>query len=277
MPIFEIIKRSPFLPLVFLLGFSLWGLLGYAFWPKNLFLGQWEIKKSELTVWAKILPLKATTLPLLSQDSAAKNGKPAASQAGLASKAPPAPQYEYLTPDSPAALIPDTTRQRILLTGDSMTERLLFSLIKYCKHNQHEFLAIPIYSSTTQSLAQSDTLDKLINKFQPTLILLTLGSNELFIPKIKVERAKYVETILQKFKNCKFIWIGPPNWAKDTGINDLIISYVGKNRFFDSRYLTLARDKDGAHPTFQAGKFWADTLAQWVTTKSKYKIKMTPT
>jgi lysophospholipase L1-like esterase len=157
-----------------------------------------------------------------------------------------------------------------------MTERLLFSLIKYCKYNGHEFLAVPVYSSTTQSLAQSDTLDKLIAKFQPTLILLTLGSNELFIPKIKAERAKYVEAILKKFKGCKFIWIGPPNWAKDTGINELILSYVGKNRFFDSRHLDLARDRDGAHPTFEAGKFWADTLARWITKRSKYKIKMTP-
>ncbi|MCS6906011.1 MAG: SGNH/GDSL hydrolase family protein [Bacteroidia bacterium] len=258
------LDRSPFQGLFFLLSFCIGSILGYSFWPKAFRIGKWQIKKSEAASWfssSRLQPTQNTSRSL--HNGAQFFTRPRSTIA-----------YEYLTPDTSDISIIDTSKQRILLTGDSMTERLLFPLIHYCRYNQHEFLAVPIYSSTTQSLSQSDTLDKLITQFQPTIILLTLGSNELFIPKIKTERATYVEMILKKFKNRKFIWIGPPNWAKDTGINDLILEYVGKGRFFDSRNLTLARDRDGAHPTFAAGKIWADTLARWVMHHSKYKIRL---
>ncbi|NVO03915.1 MAG: SGNH/GDSL hydrolase family protein, partial [Bacteroidetes bacterium] len=153
-----------------------------------------------------------------------------------------------------------------------MCEGLFFAFRDYCKYNNHKFKAVPIYSSSTMSLGTTDTLNKIINSFKPTYIILALGSNELFIKDIKKNRDKYVKSIIQKIGKRKYIWIGPPNWKKDTGINDMIASNVPRNQFFLSRDLKFQRISDGAHPTRASSRDWADTIATWVMKKSCYPI-----
>lgn len=166
----------------------------------------------------------------------------------------------------------DSTEQSILLTGDSMVEGLFFPFREYCKFNHHKFKALPVYSSSTESLAKSDTLDKLIDLYKPTYIILALGSNELFIRDIKKNRDQYVKQILKKIGTIKYVWIGPPNWKKDTGINDMIGDNVPPDQFFISKDLQFDRARDGAHPTRAASRIWADTITKWIMKKSRYPI-----
>jgi hypothetical protein len=163
----------------------------------------------------------------------------------------------------PALPVVDTAKHRILLTGDSMVEGLMFPFIKYCKINGHHFTGIPVYSSTTLSFSKSDTLIGLIKKYDPDYIILALGSNELFIRGIE-KRDSCVKKILKQAGKRKLVWIGPPNWKKDTGINDLILSNVGEKRFFLSKDLHFERARDGAHPTWASARVWADTIARWL-------------
>ncbi|MCS7074743.1 MAG: SGNH/GDSL hydrolase family protein, partial [Bacteroidia bacterium] len=109
--------------------------------------------------------------------------------------------------------------------------------------------------------------------YKPTLVLFTLGSNELFIPAIKT-REKSIQSILRQAQGTKFIWIGPPNWKEDTGINDLILANMDSTTFFLSKNLKLDRAKDGAHPSRIGGIVWADTLCSWIVHKSKYPIRL---
>jgi hypothetical protein len=153
-----------------------------------------------------------------------------------------------------------------------MCEGLFFAFRDYCKYNNHKFKAVPVYSSSTMSFATTDTLNKMINKYQPTYVILALGSNELFIKDIKKNRDQYVKSIIRKIGKRKYIWIGPPNWKKDTGINDMIASNVPRNQFFVSKDLKFQRISDGAHPTRAASRDWADTIATWVMKKSNYPI-----
>lgn len=173
--------------------------------------------------------------------------------------------------DSPPKL--DTTSQKILLTGDSMCEGLMFRFREYAQTNHHDLKTVIWYSSTTIWWSESDSLQKLIRKFDPDYILFTTGSNELFIKNIK-EREKYIQDIVAQAGDRKFVWIGPPNWAEDTGINDLIIKNVGKDRFFESRHLSFERGPDGAHPTWSSAAVWADTISTWIMEKSRHKILM---
>ncbi len=165
----------------------------------------------------------------------------------------------------------DTSSHTILLTGDSMCEELMFRFRDYAAYNKHELKTVIWYSSSTLWWSESDSLQKLIKKYEPDYVFFTTGSNELFIRNIQ-EREKYIQDIVRQAGNSKFIWIGPPNWAKDTGINDLIIKNVGKDRFFESRHLTFERKGDGAHPTRRSSAVWADTIASWVMQKSRNKI-----
>ena len=64
------------------------------------------------------------------------------------------------------------------------------------------------------------------------------------------------------------VWIGPPCWKSDTGINDLIRRNVGDGSFFDSSQLTLKRKKDGRHPTHQAAADWGDQVAAWMQSET---------
>lgn len=166
----------------------------------------------------------------------------------------------------------DSSSQYILLTGDSMSEGLMFAFKKYAKFNGHKLKTRIWYSSSTESWSKSDTLAAFIKRYKPTFIIFTLGSNELFKRNI-AEREKYIKDIIHEADTTgiPFIWIGPPNWKDDTGINDLIVKNVSKDRFFESKNLKFKRKSDGAHPTKDASAIWADTISTWLTQTSRYR------
>ena len=91
-------------------------------------------------------------------------------------------------------------------------------------------------------------------------------------------REKYIEDIIQEADttNTPFVWIGPPNWKDDTGINELIAKHLGPKRFYSSAHFRdkLKRGSDGAHPTRAAAAIWTDSIAAWYVTESLYKNKI---
>ena len=168
----------------------------------------------------------------------------------------------------------DSSRQVILLTGDSMSEGLMFPFMKYARYNDYTLQTVIWYSSSTLWWAEKDSLRKLIDKYHPTFVIFTLGSNELFIRNIEQEREKYVQDILTQAGNTRFVWIGPPNWRKDTGINDMLLKNLGQDRYFISRDLTFERAADGRHPSRRSSVVWADTIARWIMKACRYPIKL---
>jgi hypothetical protein len=162
----------------------------------------------------------------------------------------------------------DSSRQIILLTGDSMCEGLMFPFIQYARYNGHILHTVIWYSSSTMWWAEKDSLQKLIQKFKPTLVIFNLGSNELFIRNIRQEREKYVQDIIAQAGKTRFIWVGPPNWAKDTGINQMLLDNLKADHFFVSKDITFQRGGDGRHPSRAASRMWADTLCRWIVQKS---------
>ena len=78
-----------------------------------------------------------------------------------------------------------------------------------------------------------------MKKFKPTYVFLVLGANELFVRDIIKKRTKYVKNILQQLDTVKFVWVGPPNWKDDTGINTMILRNVGSDRYFPSKNLKV--------------------------------------
>ncbi len=166
----------------------------------------------------------------------------------------------------------DTSKQRILWIGDSMLEKLMQPAQEYADANGHKLFPVVWYSSSTLWYGQSDTIRFFIKKFKPTYVFIVLGANELFIRDIFKKRHKYVKRILEQIDTLRYVWIGPPNWKDDTGINDMIKTFVPDNQFFESRNLTLDRISDGAHPTKAAAKIWMDSIARWVMHDSRYPI-----
>lgn len=171
-------------------------------------------------------------------------------------------------------VLSDTTKHRILLIGDSEIGGLRYSINDYCRENGHKIvLAVEWYSATTFNFGRSDTIDKIIARFKPTYIFIVLGLNELYAKDLKARKIA-ANQLAEKLKGIPYTWIGPANWQEDYGINKVYESSAEPGTYFMSKNLTLTRSKDGRHPDNKGYRVWMDSIAAWVQTSAKYKLKM---
>lgn len=156
----------------------------------------------------------------------------------------------------------DTTPQRILLIGDSMVEGLGLRMAEYAAHNGHTLTFVTWVSSTTDMWG-SDTLRHYLNEAKPTFVVMTIGGNEQsYCDEALNERN--IKRILDIIGDTPYVWICTPEWEKDSPFNVVPQRVCGRQRFFDSRRLTLDRAQDHRHPTYQAGSIWMDSVALWL-------------
>lgn len=168
----------------------------------------------------------------------------------------------------------DTTKKCILFIGDSMLERLSPRIAAYAEENGHQMNTVIWYGSSTEVWAKSGKVKEYIRKYRPDYILISLGGNELFVSDIIARRTKYVKQIVADFGGVPYVWIGPPNWKADTGINKMLQSVVPAGSFYlsytpDQHY---ERAADGAHPTIASAAKWADRICRWIVEKSNNPI-----
>lgn len=180
-------------------------------------------------------------------------------------------------PDNPAKVLNnpvDTCAKTILFVGDSMLEGLSPRLAAYARENGDTLYSVIWYSSTSEVWGRSDKLAGYIKRIKPDYIFICLGANELFVRDIAEKRDKYVKKIVSDIGNIPFVWIGPPNWKPDTGINDLIAANVPQGCFFLSNGMRFDRSKDGAHPTRASAIQWMDSVARWMPAHAAHPISM---
>ena len=168
----------------------------------------------------------------------------------------------------------DTTAKSILFIGDSMLEGLAPRLAKYCDKNGHKLVEVIWYSSSTLCWGETGRLTELINKFQPNYIFVCLGANELYVPDIKNARRPHLKKILAEIGDIPYVWIGPPNWDEDTGINDLLAQEVRKGCFYLSANDHFERSRDGAHPTRESAHLWMDRVVKWIDANGAHPIRL---
>jgi hypothetical protein len=171
----------------------------------------------------------------------------------------------------------DETPQRILIFGDSMVVNLIPPLADYCLENGHKLFPVIWYASTTIAWAAQSKLTDVLREFTPTYVIVVLGSSELGVRNVN-KRASSVRQIVERIGNRHFFWLGPPNWRKDTGFNEMVRrtleKVAGPGHFFRSAEFDLDRESDGIHPTPKAGRKWADQLARWMATEAAVRIPM---
>lgn len=169
---------------------------------------------------------------------------------------------------------PDTAAQTILFIGDSMLEGLGPRMAAYAEQNGHKLYNVVWYSSTSEVWGKSDKLKHYINLVKPTFVFVSLGANELFVKGIKDKRRKYVKKIVADIDTIPYLWIGPPNWKPDTGINELVADETDAGCFFLSDGMHFERARDGAHPTRKSAAAWLDSVARWMPQHAAHPIKM---
>lgn len=164
-------------------------------------------------------------------------------------------------------VVTDSMPQTIFIFGDSMTFNLALRLAQYAKQNGHTIHSVNWDSSNTKIWAETDTLKHYVEKWHPTQIFISLGSNEIYF-KDPTLRKPYIERIIEIIDTIPFIWIGPPNWKEDSGINDLIEELCGKGSFFRSKGMEFERKADHIHPTRAASILWVDSIMRWLPKSS---------
>lgn len=167
------------------------------------------------------------------------------------------------------------SKQHILLIGDSMAGAagLEYGFRKYAAYNKHKLTVVSQASSNTAGWSKNKQLKAAIAIHKPTYVIISLGSNELFVQDLP-QRKKYIKDIIAQAGNVPVVWAGPPNWRKDTGINETIGNTVGKGRFFNSANVKIARQHDGIHPNLAGSIAWCNALSKWIMTESKHKIRL---
>lgn len=178
--------------------------------------------------------------------------------------------------EEPEPIPLDTASKTILFFGDSMLDGLYPRLAAYADENGHELYAVIWYSSTSEVWGKSNRLNEYIERLHPDYIFISLGANELFVKDIAEKRDRYVKKILNDIGDIPYLWIGPPNWKPDTGINNLISANAAKGCFFITNGMQFDRKKDGAHPTSESSIVWMDSIARWMPLYSSHPIKMEP-
>ena len=168
----------------------------------------------------------------------------------------------------------DTVPKTILFFGDSMLDGLYPRLAAYANENGHTLYVVIWYSSTSEVWGRSKKLARYIRDLKPDFIFVSLGANELFVKNIAEKRDKYVKKILTDIGDIPYVWIGPPNWKEDTGINKLVADNAGPHNFFLTKGMQFPRMKDGAHPTHDAAIGWMDSIVRWMPGHSLHPIKM---
>jgi hypothetical protein len=181
---------------------------------------------------------------------------------------------QYVLDYQPPEYRTDSGSQRILLIGDSMSKWLRYRLGDYCKANGHGLYTVTWVSGNTEWFAQYDTLDYYIEKNNISYVFLILGANELFIKDFAKHRAAYVDKIIGRLSEVKWIWVGPPNWKKDKGINNYLLEKLSDKKFFVSKDLKFNRQADGMHPTVASCSMWVDSIVSWIKHTSTSRIKL---
>ena len=198
-------------------------------------------------------------------DRPAEQPAPCPSTLPIGEAIPGEPQAGNST-QAPDTVMVDTTMRTVLIVGDSMLEGLGPRLAAYADANNFTLYSVIWYSSTSEYWGRSTKLSDYMRRLKPDFVFICLGANELFVRNIEKSRAKYVEKIIADLGDTPYLWIGPPNWKPDTGINGLIARYAAPGCYYRSAELVLERAADGAHPTHAAANRWTDSVVDWMST-----------
>lgn len=151
--------------------------------------------------------------------------------------------------------------QRILHVGDSMVPLVGNYLRPILQARGDTYSINSVTSSSTLEWGgEKRLLQKAMYKFDPQVILISLGSNELFDPTPE-RRAASIRQIVTDTRGRPCLWLGPPAWKKDLGFIQVLKKNLGHCRYLDSTRLNLPRMADGRHPDWTGGYRWAS--ATW--------------
>jgi lysophospholipase L1-like esterase len=116
--------------------------------------------------------------------------------------------------------------------------------------------------------AWNGELQKMLWKYNPDLLIITLGANELAIADPE-QRIKTIKKITSLVGDRPCVWVAIPLWKGDhNGLLDVIRKHAAPCIYWDSNQLLdvehMPRVADGIHPTSKARSDWAQVVFDWL-------------
>jgi lysophospholipase L1-like esterase len=161
---------------------------------------------------------------------------------------------------------------RVLLFGDSLAVGLNPQLKQLATEAGVEaYTGKGVVGSRINQWSQDGWLDGWLNQqlatFQPTLILVSLGTNDEATAPGAVDReGDAFHALLDKLhaSGAEIVWIGHPTLPFPTqGVSDMIRANVPY--YFDSEQLDIPRSPDNLHPNAAGYAGWAGAIWRWLT------------
>lgn len=173
---------------------------------------------------------------------------------------------------------------RVLLIGDSLAVGLTVPLRALAKEQGIAFQGIGVVGTRIDQWAKSEALLQALKTFQPTVVLVSLGTNDAYMmspPDVGTRQKPYMEELLTKIEAASpraIVWITPPTLPPKAVSLASVLTLIEAQHaidlpkhlrprvsLFQSARLTLARGPDEIHPVASGYAAWAGALWQWLT------------
>ena len=182
-------------------------------------------------------------------------------------------------------------QERVLLIGDSLAVGLEDPMEKALRaRNVGAFKSIAVGGTQINHWAWSGShpharsLDAALADFRPTLVLISLGTNDEaargvvdhkgdpavppYGPGFSVahQRKDSIPKLASKLAGVRSVWIGPPvtgRWEPDRAFRNLIAA-TWPGRYFNTEQITLAKQPDDLHLSGSGYRLWNDAIVTWL-------------
>ena len=206
----------------------------------------------------------ASGTPSTPSAQASASPEPATSEpASSSASSTPVNQAAAVAPELAVEPLPKGTR--VLQIGDSFAAALGGELSRLFKDAGLRSTLEYKTASYIPNWSYEGDVPKFVANYRPDLVLITLGANELEIPKPE-ERIKPIKHLVGSLAGRPCVWIAPPLWKPDTGLLKVIRENIAPCRYLDSNALVhdLPRGPDKIHPSTQGRQIWAKVVFDWL-------------
>jgi len=191
--------------------------------------------------------------------------QPVASNSGAPQEAAAPGRLPADSAAAPPSLAELPAGTKVLQVGDSFADALGRELGKLLKSSGLRTSLETKTPSYIGDWAFGPLLRKAISDYDPDLVLITLGANEIEIP-VPSQRVGPVQRLVQSLGDRPCVWILPPLWKQDTGVMQVIKDNAKPCQVLDSSALvpSLPRGPDRIHPSSAGRVLWATAVYEWL-------------
>lgn len=166
-----------------------------------------------------------------------------------------------------------------MLIGDSLAVGLNRYFSELSEEAELPYLSGAIGGTRTDQWVESNWLERKLSEFEPTHVLISLGTNDAYTPKsaeATQEDAEELNRIIEESGSFP-IWIGAPTLPRivpcsvcpdgdfEIRLENLQAIADAAPYFYDSTDIEIPRNPDKIHPTAAGYAGWAGDIWNWLT------------